>query len=123
MTWDFDNRIPIYTQIALEVKKRILRQELKPGEKLSSVRDLAKEAGVNPNTMQKALADLEAQGLLQSERTSGRFVTEDQGIIDALRDAYLAEKIHHLIQELHELGLTEEDMVTTLKRHYKEATI
>lgn len=121
MTWDFDNSIPIYTQIALEVKKMILRHELKPGEKLSSVRELAKEAGVNPNTMQKALADLEAQGLLQSERTSGRFVTEDQGIIEALRDEYLAEKIHHLIRELHELGLSQEDMVSTLNRHYKEA--
>ena len=79
MDWKFTDDAPIYQQIMNIMKRQIASGELKAGQKLSSVRELALEAGVNPNTMQKALAELEREGLVYSQRTAGRFVAE-QGI-------------------------------------------
>lgn len=121
MPWNFDNSIPIYLQIIQEMKRRIIRKELTPGERLASVRDLAKEAGVNPNTMQKALSELEVEGLLETERTTGRFVTSDQKLIASLREAYLKERLQPFLEELQSLGLSEEELMTLIKLQYKEA--
>lgn len=122
MPWNFDNSIPIYLQIIQEMKRRILRKELAPGDRLASVRDLAKEAGVNPNTMQKALAELETEGLLETERTTGKFVTSDLMIISALREEYLKERLKPFLAELYALGLSEEELMTLIRSQYKEAT-
>ncbi|MBO1264259.1 GntR family transcriptional regulator [Proteiniclasticum sp. SCR006] len=122
MPWNFDNSIPIYLQIIQEMKRRIIRKELIPGERLASVRDLAKEAGVNPNTMQKALSELEAEGLLETERTTGRFITSDQNLIASLREAYLKERLQPFLAELQSLGLSEEELTTLIRSQYKEAT-
>ena len=78
MAWKLDNDRPIYAQIVEKIKLRIISGFYQPGSKLPSVRDLALEAGVNPNTMQKAFAELENSGLLITMRTSGRMVTEDE---------------------------------------------
>lgn len=121
MPWNFDNSIPIYLQIIQEMKRRIIRKELTPGERLASVRDLAKEAGVNPNTMQKALSELEVEGLLETERTTGRFVTSDQKLIASLREAYLKERLQPFLEELQSLGLSEEELMTLIRSQYKEA--
>lgn len=121
MPWNFDNSIPIYLQIIQEMKRRIIRKELTPGERLASVRDLAKEAGVNPNTMQKALSELEVEGLLETERTTGRFVTSDQKLIVSLREAYLKERLQPFLEELQSLGLSEEELMTLIRSQYKEA--
>lgn len=121
MPWNFDNSIPIYQQIIQEMKRRIIRKELTPGERLSSVRDLAKEAGVNPNTMQKALSELETEGLVETERTSGKFITSDKNLISVLQEEYLKERLEPFLSELHSLGLTEEELVTLIRSHYKEA--
>ncbi|HSR03339.1 MAG TPA: GntR family transcriptional regulator [Proteiniclasticum sp.] len=121
MSWNFDNSIPIYQQIIQEMKRRIIRKELTPGERLSSVRDLAKEAGVNPNTMQKALSELETEGLVETERTSGKFITSDKNLISVLQEEYLKERLEPFLSELHSLGLTEEELVTLIRSHYKEA--
>lgn len=121
MSWNFDNSIPIYQQIIQEMKRRIIRKELAPGERLSSVRDLAKEAGVNPNTMQKALSELETEGLVETERTSGKFITSDKNLISVLQEEYLKERLEPFLTELHSLGLTEEELVTLIRKHYKEA--
>ena len=85
MAWQFRNDIPIYTQLIAQIQQRIVSGALLPGERLPSVRDLAAEAGVNPNTMQRALAQLETEGLVRTERTSGRYVTEDTELIEQLR--------------------------------------
>ena len=77
MQWQFSNDAPIYTQLIQQVKVGIVTGAFPPGERLPSVRDMATEAGVNPNTMQRALAELERDGLVYSQRTAGRFVTED----------------------------------------------
>ena len=75
MDWTFRNDLPIYSQLVDRIKLAIVSGALPPGERLASVRDLATEAGVNPNTMQRALQELERQGLVFSQRTAGRFVT------------------------------------------------
>ena len=84
MTWKFDNDKPIYLQLVEELKLKIISNELSAGSKLPSVREFAAEAGVNPNTMQRALAELEGQQLVFTKRTSGRFVTEDDAYIQTL---------------------------------------
>ena len=78
MRWEFSNDAPIYTQLIQQIKVGIVAGVFPPGERLPSVRELATEAGVNPNTMQRALAELERDGLVYSQRTAGRFVTEDK---------------------------------------------
>ena len=77
MAWQFRNDIPIYTQLIAQIQQRIVSGALLPGERLPSVRDLAAEAGVNPNTMQRAMMEMEREELVYSQRTAGRFVTED----------------------------------------------
>ena len=85
MKWQFSNDAPIYSQLIAQIKVGIVSGAFPPGERLPSVRDLATEAGVNPNTMQRALAQLETEGLVRTERTSGRYVTEDTALIEQLR--------------------------------------
>jgi DNA-binding transcriptional regulator YhcF (GntR family) len=85
MEWQFRNDSPIYTQLTQRLTQAIVAGEFRPGERLPSVRELAVEAGVNPNTMQRALAQLETEGLVRTERTSGRYVTEDTALIEQLR--------------------------------------
>ena len=85
MAWTFDEKSPIYLQIAYRVKLKIASKELSMGQQLLPVREFAQEAGVNPNTMQRALAQLETEGLVRTERTSGRYVTEDTELIEQLR--------------------------------------
>ena len=102
MTWNLDNNIPIYLQIMERIQRDIISGRYRPGDKLPSVRELAVEAAVNPNTMQKALSELERGGLVYSQRTSGRFITEDEELLKELKnkkahmvlisDMYLSEK-------------------------------
>ena len=85
MAWQFDSDRPIYAQLVEQIQRLILSGAYPPGSKLPSVRELAAQAAVNPNTMQKALAELETDGLLFTQRTAGRFVTEDGEAIQQLR--------------------------------------
>ena len=81
MAWNLDSDRPIYAQLLERIQLQIVSGIYAPGDKLPSVRDLAAEASVNPNTMQKAFAELERSGLIETKRTSGRFVTEDKNMI------------------------------------------
>ena len=85
MKWQFENGIPIYLQILRKMRTEIASGAYPPGGKLPPVRELALEAGVNPNTMQRAFAELERDGLVFSQRTSGRFVTEDEEALRQIR--------------------------------------
>ena len=111
MKWEFKNGIPIYLQIIGQIKRQIVSGELAPGSRIPAVRDLAQEAGVNPNTMQRALTQLEQEGLLYTQRTSGRFVTQEEEIMKQTRmqlsDEYIAELFKHLQQR----GLSRDDIV------------
>lgn len=119
MPWEFDTTRPIYLQLVERIKLMIVTGELPSGSKLKSVRDMAEEAGVNPNTMQRALAELERDALVYSQRTSGRFVTEDKELLSAMRDQFAEEKVKLFIESLMQLGY-EQSEVMTLIQHYLE---
>ena len=111
MAWDLDNKRSIYLQIVEEIEKRIMTGVYRPGSRLTSVRDLANEAGVNPNTMQKALAELERTGLVYSVRTSGRFVTEDTERIKEMKKEAAKEASEQFIRQMRELGFSKEEIL------------
>ena len=120
MNWQFSNDAPIYAQLIGQIRAGIVSGAFSPGERLPSVRDLAMEAGVNPNTMQRALADLEREGLMHSNRTSGRYVTEDRRMIAQIREQIADERISEFLAGMSQLGFTEQEILSLLeKRHGK----
>lgn len=104
MPWQFDNERPIYTQLLEQIRFLIISGHYPQGGKIPSVRDLASEASVNPNTMQRALAELERSGLIYSQRTSGRYVTEDGELIRQMKESIGTEKIFTFFHEMELLG-------------------
>lgn len=114
MAWNLNSDRPIYAQILEIIQLRIIAGVYKPGEKMPSVRELAAEAGVNPNTMQKALSELERSGLVTALRTSGRVVTEDKAMIAETRNQLAQEKISEFIGKMKELGFEKEEIVALL---------
>ena len=116
MEWNFKNGIPIYTQIVDELTMRIASGQYSPGDKLESVRDLAMDAGVNPNTMQRALAELERRGLVFSERTSGRFVTKDENTLKELHEELAGKYFEELTDKLRKIGMSGEEIASAVKK-------
>ena len=114
MVWTFDSDQPIYTQLVDRIKFAIVSGELKPGDRMSAVRELALEAGVNPNTMQRALQQLEREGLVFAQRSAGRFVTEDTDVLGRVRSALAAQQVKRVRDAMQALGCTEEDLKTLL---------
>ncbi len=110
MTWNLDNSLPIYLQLIDRIQRDIISGRYKPGDKLPSVRELAVEAAVNPNTMQKALSELERGGLVYSQRTSGRFITEDEELLKELKKERAERYLKEFIENMHNLGLKDEDI-------------
>lgn len=110
MVWSFDDNQPIYLQIMQIIKTNIVSGNLPVGSKLPSVRELALEAGVNPNTMQRALAELERDGLLYSQRTSGRFVTDDQQKISGYSEELAYQYINTMVDNITALGYSVEQI-------------
>ena len=115
MAWNFSSDRPIYTQLVEQVQLRVVTGLYPAGSKLPSVRDLAAEAAVNPNTMQRALAQLEADGLIFSQRTSGRFVTEEEKTIMELKKSLAQGVIHDFLNSMHQLGFTGEEAAQLVK--------
>ena len=120
MTWDFKSDQPIYRQLMDALRMRIVNGTYPPGERIPAVRELAMEAGVNPNTMQRALAELEREGLLISQRTSGRFVTDDQDLMQALRVNMAREYIAEMFEMLRRLGLSPEQSNAAIDKFQEE---
>ena len=116
MIWTFKDDTPIYSQLVDLIKIGIVSSEWQPGSKLPSVRDLAEEAGVNPNTMQRALSDLERDGLVYSKRTSGRYITEDNDMIDSVRKTIAEENINSFLDSMKKLGFTPEETLEVFKK-------
>ena len=115
MEWVFRNDLPIYSQLVDRIKLGIVSGALPPGARLASVRDLAMEAGVNPNTMQRALQELEREGLVFSQRTAGRFVTEDVAVIDEVKKTLARGQIETFLAGMKELGFDREGIIALLK--------
>ena len=103
--------MPIYVQIMNSVKEAIAAGEISPSERVPSVRELARDFEVNPNTMQRALNELEREGLLVSERTAGRFVTADKELIEKLKKEMAARTADRFRKEMGALGFRDDEMI------------
>ncbi|MGN1085116.1 MAG: GntR family transcriptional regulator [Lachnospiraceae bacterium] len=121
MPWDISSERSVYLQLIDIIKQKIMSGEYQPGQRMESVRDLAAEAAVNPNTMQRALAELEREGLLYTQRTSGRFVSEDAGMIAGLRMEGAERKAREFYQEMLQTGLSAEEVRQLLEKAIVEA--
>lgn len=119
MSWIIDNNRPVYIQLVEQLKFKIISGEFKTGKKIDSVRVLAQDAQVNPNTMQKALVELERQGLVFSKRTSGRFVTDNEEMIKSMKEELAVEQIKNLKINLERLGLSEEEIINLVISNIK----
>lgn len=120
MDWNFRNDLPIYTQLVEKIKLAVISGAMPPGARLSSVRDLATEAGVNPNTMQRALQELERDGLLYSQRTAGRFVTEDTAVIEHAKHVLAEGQLKSFLAAMRELGYDVPAIIALLRQEEKE---
>ena len=116
MAWKLDSDRPIYAQILEVMQLRIIAGVYRSGEKIPSVRELAAEAGVNPNTMQKALAELEKEGLVMAQRTSGRIVTEDMEMIKQTREQLAREQVQEFIDKMEKRGFNKKEVVALLEQ-------
>lgn len=116
MITKFDNTIPIYLQIMQEIKIWIVAGKLKAGEKMASVRELASLFEVNPNTMQRALTELERENLLYTERTSGRFITVDEGLIMNIRDNLAEQELKKFISYMNKIGYNSTDIIQKIQK-------
>ena len=116
MKWEFKSGEPIYQQIIRILQTKIAAGEYPAGSRVPAVRELAMEAGVNPNTMQRALAELERDGLLETVRTTGKYVTQNNERISVLREELAAESIDALIEGLRGLGLQDAKIIEEVKR-------
>lgn len=123
MPWDLENDRPIYLQLMERIQHDIIAGIYKPGDKLPSVRDLALNASVNPNTMQKALSELERSGLVYSQRTSGRFITEDKTMLQKMRLELASQHIQQFFEKMKQLGFQEEETLELIREVLKGDSI
>lgn len=120
MAWNFKADRPIYTQLLEQIQLQIIAGIYAPGVKLPSVRDLAAVASVNPNTMQKALAELERSNLIYSQRTTGRYVTEDVSMIHEVKESLAKEQILEFFKQMKELGFKPEETIELVRKSLEE---
>ena len=120
MAWDLDADRPIYAQLVERIQMQIVSGYYPPGGRLPSVRDLAAVAAVNPNTMQKAFAELERSGLIVTQRTNGRTVTEDEELIKNIKSSLAKEQVRDFFGKMKELGYTEREVVELLEQQIEE---
>ena len=114
MSFDFDNNIPIYIQLVEQIKISIISGEIASGERLPSVREWAMKYKVNPNTMQKALVELENAGLVYTERTNGKFVTENNELIETVRNNYAREVSEKYFSDMEKIGFSKDKAIKYL---------
>ncbi len=112
---DFDKNIPIYIQIEDKIKLDIITNKYQPGEKIKSVREFALELKINPNTINRALLELEEQGLIITQRTSGKYITEDKNIIEKEKNKLINKKIDEFMNDMKELQLDKNKIIQIIK--------
>lgn len=121
MTWNLDSQRPIYVQLVERIQYDIVSGHFHPGDRLPSVRDFASEAGVNPNTMQKALAELERSGLVSTQCTAGRFITDDPSVITGLRNTLAKQHVQVFIEKMRKLGCGRDEILELIDIVFEEA--
>ena len=120
MEWSFKNDLPIYAQLVEKFRQAIAAGELPPGTRLPGVRELAAEAGVNPNTMQRAMQELEREGFVYTQRTAGRFVTEDEAAVGSLKSDMAKGLVRSFLTEMGKLGYGRRDILDLLQEEKEE---
>ena len=115
MDYIFNNDRPIYIQLVETIRVQIVSGMLKSGERLPSVRELALTVKVNPNTMQKALAELEDEGLVYTERTNGKFVTTNKELIEKVKKQLAEEKVNNYLNDMENIGISYDEALTYLQ--------
>jgi len=115
MAYNFDNERPIYIQLVEMIKMQIISGKFASGEKLPSVRDYADDVKVNPNTMQKALQELEREHLIYTERTNGKYVTNDKELINKYKKGMASNLITNFINDMSDIGISEDEIINYIK--------
>ena len=116
MSFEFDNNIPIYIQLVEQLKIAIISGRIKSGERLPSVRELALQTKVNPNTMQKALVELEELKLVYTERTNGKFVTDDEELINKYKEEYAKQLSDKYFISMQNIGYDNKEVIKYLEK-------
>ncbi len=117
MAWALDNKTAIYLQLMDHIRHDIITGRYKSGEQIPPVRELALSAAVNPNTMQKALAELERMGLLYTQRTNGRFVTEDTDLLASSKKDFAQKHIEQFMKAMLGLGYSNDEIITFITEY------
>jgi len=117
--WELDSERPVYIQLIEKLQADIISGYYKPGDRLPGVRDLAAEAMVNPNTMQKALSELERTGLIYTHRTAGRFITSDESIIRRLKEDAAAGQVRDFLEKMKQLGFKADQIISMVTEQLK----
>ena len=116
MAWQFNSQEAVFIQIANRLRGDILKGIYPPDSQIPSVRHLATDAAVNPNTMQKAFVELEREGLLYARSTAGRFVTSDEEVLNRARETMRREALTQLLHEAQSLGITKDELITFIQQ-------
>lgn len=116
MEWKLDSNTPIYSQLLEQITHAIVSGEYAPGDKLPSVRDMAIDAAVNPNTMQKALSELERTGLVYTQRTAGRYITEDTTLIENLKLDLATKNIENFFLQMRNMGFSYDETLILIEK-------
>ena len=111
---EFEDNVPIYLQIVVLIKKRIIHGLLKPGDKIPSVRELAEEVKVNPNTISRAYQELERDKITETKRGMGTFISGDENMMEAIRSEFSASMVTRFIRDMRETGFSDEEILTLL---------
>lgn len=117
MAWEMNSDRPIYAQILEKLQVRIVCGIYKPGEWMPSVRDLAAEANVNPNTMQRAFTELERSGLVTTQRNTGRIVTQDTQLIDTVKHKMALSQINSFFANMRQLGFSDSEIISLINNN------
>lgn len=116
MAEEFNTSNPIYLQIAERVNRQVVRGELKAGDKLPSVREMAMNTGVNPNTIQRTYSELERLSVVETKRGQGTFITENEGILNSLREELKNKQITSFVGDMKEMGFSHEEIIDGIKQ-------
>ena len=115
----FDDRMPIYRQIILQFNRAFVRGDIKPGDRIPSIRELSVLLKVNTNTIQRVYQEMEREGLIISKRGTGYFLTEDKGMLETTRKYLAYDSLRRFLDEMRALGLSDKEIIDELKIHMK----